>query len=103
MDLDWTLVYPELAGIHDDGDMITTGNNNGSATGQLDAMLEDAKIGPELIESLGEGLRSLSSNATKLTDISDASVASNEYADSLKIASTKVNSLKSVRRIRTTS
>lgn len=89
--LDWTLAYPELAGMHDeDGNAI---ENKGSAVEQLDTMLEDAKIGPELIESLGQGLRSLSSNASKLSDISDASVATSEYTDSLKNASSKVSSL----------
>jgi gliding motility-associated protein GldL len=91
MDLDWTLAYPELAGMDEDQDRAEI--KKGSATEQLDNMLDDAKIGPELIESLGEGLRSLSTNANKLTDISDASVASNEYAESLKTASGKVNLL----------
>lgn len=91
MGLDWTLAYPELAGVHDeDGNAI---ENKGTAVEQLDTMLDDAKIGPELIESLGEGLRSLSTNANKLSEISDASVATNDYTDSLKSASNKVSSL----------
>lgn len=91
MDIDWSLAYPELAGMHDeDGHSI---ENKGSAVEQLDTMLADAKIGPELIESLGEGLRGLSTNASKLSEISDASVATNEYAASLKDASGKVSSL----------
>lgn len=90
MDVDWSLAYPELAGMDDDEHSI---ESKGSAVEQLDSMLENAKIGPELIESLGEGLRGLSSNASKLSEISDASVASNEYAESLKNASGKVSSL----------
>lgn len=89
--LDWTLAYPELAGMDDED-----GHGNGkkgSAVEQLDNMLEEAKIGPELIESLGQGLRSLSTNANKLSEISDASVATNEYAESLKNASNKVTAL----------
>ena len=92
MDLDWTLAYPELAGMDDDAHG-QGAINKGSATEQLDAMLDEAKIGPELIESLGEGLRSLSTNANKLSEISDASVATNEYAESLKTASGKVGAL----------
>jgi len=89
--LDWTLAYPELAGMHDeDGNVI---ENKGTAVEQLDTMLEDAKIDPELIDSLGQGLRSLSTNANKLSEISDASVATTEYADSLKSASSKVSGL----------
>lgn len=90
MDLDWTLAYPELAGMDDDHGH---GALKGSATEQLDTMLDDAKIGPELIESLGEGLRSLSTNANKLSEISDASVATSEYTESLKNASGKVGEL----------
>jgi gliding motility-associated protein GldL len=93
MDLDWTLAYPELAGMDDDHGHGHEAITKGSATEQLDTMLDEAKIGPELIESLGEGLRSLSTNASKLSDISDASVASNEYAESLKVASGKVDAL----------
>mgnify|MGYP003384155333 FL=1 len=89
MDVDWSLAYPELAGMHDEDGI----ENKGSAVEQLDTMLADAKIGPELIESLGEGLRGLSSNASKLSEISDASVATNEYTENLKNASNKVSSL----------
>jgi gliding motility-associated protein GldL len=93
MDLDWTLAYPELAGMDDGHGHDHAQINKGSATEQLDSMLDEAKIGPELIESLGEGLRTLSTNASKLSDISDASVASNDYAESLKLASGKVDAL----------
>lgn len=91
MPLDWTLAYPELAGMDDEhGHKV---ENKGSAVEQLDNMLEESKIDSELIESLGTGLRSLSTNANKLSEISDASVATNEYAESLKTASGKVSSL----------
>ncbi|MBI2279375.1 MAG: gliding motility protein GldL [Bacteroidetes bacterium] len=92
MDLDWTLVYPELAGMDEDhghGAAIS----NKPVTEQLDDMLAEAKIGPELIESLGVGLRKLGDNANKLSEISDASVATNDYTNSLKTASGKVSEL----------
>lgn len=91
MDLDWTLVYPELAGMdgHGHGEI----SNNKSVTEQMDDLLTEAKIEPELFESLGQGLRSLSDNANKLSEISNASVATTEYTDSLKSASTKVSEL----------
>ena len=56
---------------------------------ELDNMLEDAKIGPELLESLGSGLTKLSDNANKLGDISDATVATNEYVDNIRSASSQ--------------
>jgi gliding motility-associated protein GldL len=92
MDLDWTLVYPELAGM-EDGHGHGHAISNKPVTEQLDDMLAEAKIGPELIESLGQGLRKLGDNANKLSEISDASVATNEYTSSLKSASTRVSEL----------
>jgi len=87
--LDWTLAYPELAGMDDEDGH----GKRGNAVEQLDTMLEEAKIGPELIESLGQGLRSLSTNANKLSEISDATVATAEYTSSLQNASSKVTTL----------
>ncbi len=94
-DPDWTLVYPELAlGHAEDGHAeVEQIEDKGSITEQLDTMLEDAKIEPELIESLGTGLRSLSDQANKLSSMSDASVATNDYVNSLKGASERVSNL----------
>lgn len=92
-EVDWTLVYPELRSGEPAHNEVAALSDEGSITEQLDHMLEEAKIEPELIASLGEGLRSLSSQASKLNDIADASVATNEYAQSLKGASVKVGEL----------
>lgn len=91
-ELDWSLVYPELR-TGEPAKEALTHNDDESITEQLDHMLEEAKIEPELIASLGNGLRSLSSQAEKLNEISDASVATNEYTASLKGASAKVGEL----------
>jgi gliding motility-associated protein GldL len=93
-EVDWSLVYPELAGMHgEEGDKKELEEDKGSITEQLDNMLEEAKIGPELIASLGEGMRSLSDQANKLNNITDASVATNEYVSSVKSAAQNVSSL----------
>jgi gliding motility-associated protein GldL len=88
---DWSLVYPELAGMHDDGDK--KHKKGGSVTQDLDKMLEEAKVGPELIESLGASLKVLGENTSKLADITDASVATDEYVNNIKSASKSVESL----------
>lgn len=82
---DWSLVYPELAGMHGE-EKQEESKKSGTVTEELDKMLEEAKIGPELLQSLGEGLRNLSSSANKLSDMSDAAVATNDYSSSLKNA-----------------
>lgn len=89
---DWSLVYPELAGMYHGGG--ETGIKGGKTpTQELDNMLEKAKIGPELINSLGNGLRSLSENASKMADLSSAAVATNDYTKNLSNAAKSVNEL----------
>ena len=99
-EVDWSLVYPELAGMHDEEGKDKTKHaqieeDKGSVTEQLDTMLEEAKIGPELIESLGTGLKSLSDQANKLSNITDATVATNEYVSSVRTAAQNVGELSS--------
>jgi len=79
---DWSLVYPQLAGI---GEKPAFQHGEG-ATKELDKMMEKAKIGPELIESLGQGLRKLSETTSKLNNVSDASVANDRFVSTLKTA-----------------
>jgi hypothetical protein len=53
-------------------------------------MLADAKIGPELIEGLGSGLRSLSENVGNMADLSGATVATKEYVENIQKASSSL-------------
>ena len=98
-ELDWTIAYPELALGHSDDDHSpnelpdSNNANNESVVEQLDNMLAKAKIEPELIKSLGDGMKNLSDNAGKLGDISSASEATNEYVENLKGATSKVGEL----------
>ncbi len=93
---DWSLVYPELAGLyHGNGKVAAKSAAGKTPTQELDNMLEKAKIGPELIQSLGNGLRSLSENASKMSDLSSAAVATNDYTRNLSNASKSVNDLSS--------
>jgi len=94
-EVDWTLVYPELAGMSDEDESY---NNNSqqqglTATQELDRMLEDAKIDGELIESLGSGLRRFGDAANKLTETSEAAAATGAYNEQLSLASKNMESL----------
>lgn len=92
---DWSLVYPELAGMYHgiSAETEINGTSSGDLTEDLDKMLGEAKIGPELIESLGQGLRNLSENTSRLSDITNATVATNQYAENVKSASESVGKL----------
>lgn len=97
-EVDWSLVYPELAGMHgdhDDKEELPAEEDKLSITEQLDNMLEEAKIGPELIASLGEGMKNMSDQASKISNITEASVATSEYVSSVKSAAKNVNELSS--------
>ncbi|MBU3662239.1 MAG: gliding motility protein GldL [Bacteroidetes bacterium] len=87
---DWTLVYPELAGLESKEKKLT---NKGSITQQLDKMLEDAKIGPDLISSLGNGLRTLSDNVSNLKDLSTAAVATDTYTKNVTEAANSLTGI----------
>jgi gliding motility-associated protein GldL len=91
-EVDWTLVYPELVGMGEHHEEHHEEHKDALTT-QLDNMLEQAKIGPELIESLGAGMKALSDNASKIADMSNAHAATNEYVDSVKSAAKNVDTL----------
>jgi gliding motility-associated protein GldL len=95
---DWSLVHPELAHLYHPGNegVRATGRpiqKHGSVTQDLDNMLAEAKIGPDLIQSLGEGLRKFSDNATRMNTLSSAAVATDEFVNNLKTATASVSKL----------
>jgi len=106
-EVDWTLVYPELAGMSEDPDEFDAipqrrgraaegpagGGGSTAALAKFDQMLESAQITPDLFERLGQGLKNLNATTAKLSDISDATMATNEYVSNVKNAAISVNSL----------
>jgi len=100
-DPNWELVYPELAlGHADDLDhdalpaVSGRGGRGGSGiSGELDKMLEEAKIDSALLERLGDGMRALGDNAAQLKSVTSAAAATDSYVSSLQAASDKVSSL----------
>ncbi|MBK7029098.1 MAG: gliding motility protein GldL [Bacteroidales bacterium] len=97
---DWSLVYPELAGMYHGGAGTPGAAPRKGQTGKtvsqdLDDMLSKAKIGPELIESLGDGMRKMSENVGKMSDITSTAVATDEFTKSVKDASKSAGELSS--------
>jgi len=94
VEYDWSLVYPELGGMLEED--FKKGEKKKPLTQQLDKMLADSKIGPELIESLGKGLRNLSETASSLVTVTDAAKVSESYASTLKTSAEKLASLNAI-------
>jgi gliding motility-associated protein GldL len=92
VEYNWALVYPQLAIGHDD-DKKKKKVFTGTVTQQLDSALQEAKIGPELLESLAAGMQNLSDNAKKLTGVSDAVAVTDGFVSSLSKAAESVRNL----------
>src|SRR5690606_10057575 len=84
----WHEVYQELAE-DDDGEPATPAVQAAApaSTAALDQMLADAKIGPEVIESLGAGLRTFGDKVAAISNVADSSAATLEFTDKIKTAS----------------
>ncbi len=103
-EVDWTLVYPELAGVHSDvpagkgkGKDRRNNNNNNVATSNVNVdgiskfneML--SKAGEDnLFEKFGKSLQALNEKAGQMSDISDAALATENYAKNMNAASKSV-------------
>ena len=95
--VDWTRVYPELSEDFK-GELpqaTVRGGGGSSNTAALDKMLADAKIGPELIGSLGEGLRTFGDKVSNISKVSDAGLATTEFTSKVKTASASYDKLSS--------
>jgi len=94
---DWSLVYPELAGLYTEGKHGATKRpaTAKTVTQDLDEMLSKAKIGPELIESLGEGMRKISENVSKMSDVTSTAAATEDFVKNVKDAGRSAGDLSS--------
>jgi gliding motility-associated protein GldL len=99
-ELDWTLVYPELAGMTDPDDMEDFREESIAGRGvglqKFDELFQQADIRPETIKNLSTGLNSLNQTATNLGDITAASLATKDYLHNMKAAGESVNSFSNI-------
>lgn len=97
VDVDWTRAYPELEESYTGGPVerkaAAPAAHGFSNTAALDKMLSDAKIGPELISSLGDGLRTFGDKVASISRVADAGAATNEFTASVKAASASYQGL----------
>jgi len=94
-DLDWTNVYPELAG----GDSLEkeqAQDAQGLLSQKLDSMLQDANLDTEMMERLSTSISSFAGAAEGLKPATDSIAASNRYAEQLSVASIELESLNSM-------
>jgi gliding motility-associated protein GldL len=109
-EVDWSLVYPELAGIPDEeaGELpshegkhyggsrhvAAGGGGAGSvALAKFDEMLEKAEITPDLFQKLGAGMKKLSEATSNMNAMGDVSAASNKYMNTINAANDSLGKL----------
>ncbi|MCX7954555.1 MAG: gliding motility protein GldL [Bacteroidales bacterium] len=88
---DWSLVYPQLAGIEEEITDHEPQKKEKNAIEKLQELLDSAQISPELFNKLSAGLKELSNTTEKLSDISNAAIATNRFSESFNAASAKIN------------
>ncbi|MCU0356132.1 MAG: gliding motility protein GldL [Cyclobacteriaceae bacterium] len=89
---DWTKVYPELAEDYEGPVAAPTVRKAGAGATEspllkIDEMLKTAKVDQNLLDNLGKGLTNLADSAKQMNNLSNAAVATNEYATNVKTAS----------------
>lgn len=106
VEFDWTLVYPQLAGMEDSeslsnitgGDdvdsLVSVPESSDPLTARIDKMLEDANITPELIERLGSGMNNLAESAQAMNGMAQAAASTDKFVNSLDGAADAVNNLR---------
>ncbi len=104
-EFDWTLVYPQLAGILPGDEGVTKegeeimedlldGEGEGQEqleaadplTQQLNKMLEEANISSDLIERLGVGMSNLADSAASMNNMATATAATDKFVSNMDTA-----------------
>ena len=96
-DLDWSLVYPELAGGAASGGK--TESPEGLLSKKLDQMLKDARIDGELITSLSTSISSFEAAAKGMAPTADGMNATKKYSEEMAMAAAQMESLNSLYKV----
>ena len=101
-DLDWSLVYPELAG----GESAGRKNNanevkeaEGLLSKKLDDMLKEAKVDAQLMASLGESIKNFEGAAKSISPTAEALTSTKRYSEELSLAAAQMESLNSLYKV----
>lgn len=101
-ELDWTLVYPELANGEARKKSVKTetpSDAEGMLSKKLDAMLKDAKIDGELMMSLGNSIKNFEGAARSIMPTADSIASTKKYSEELTLAAAQMESLNSLYKI----
>jgi gliding motility-associated protein GldL len=95
-ELDWSLVYPELAGGEAKARKVKTESSEdtqGLLSQKLDNMLKEAKIDGELMASLGNSIKNFEGAAKAISPTVDSVASTKKYAEEMTKAATQLETL----------
>ncbi len=98
-ELDWSLVYPELAGGEakpKSAKKEDPTEAQGLLSQKLDNLLKDAKIDGALMESLGNSIRNFEGAAKSISPSVDAMAGQKKYAEEMSKAASNLETLNSL-------
>jgi gliding motility-associated protein GldL len=99
-DLDWSLVYPELAqGNKRDKDRTEAKEAQSLLSKKLDDMLRDAKLDAGLMKSLGESIENFKGAAENIAPAVNSIAATSKYSEQLSLAAAQMESLNSLYKV----
>lgn len=95
-ELDWSLVYPELAGGEArarQNAIVEEKEAEGLLSKKLDDMLREAKIDANLMSSLGESIRNFEGAAKGIAPTVDSMASQKKYSEELSVAAAQMETL----------
>ncbi|MDC8001844.1 gliding motility protein GldL [Aequorivita todarodis] len=99
-DLDWSLVYPELAGgTAQDRKKKEPEDAQGLLSKKLDEMLKEARIDSELMNSLSTSIRSFEGAAKGMAPTAEAMNSTKKYSEEMALAAAQMDSLNSLYKV----
>jgi gliding motility-associated protein GldL len=101
-ELDWTLVYPELANGQARKKEVkaeTATDAQGLLSQKLDAMLKEAKVDGELMASLGNSIKNFEGAAKAISPTVDSIAGQKKYAEEMSMAAAQMESLNSLYKV----
>ena len=100
-DLDWSLVYPELAGgaATNRKAVKEPEDAQGLLSKKLDEMLKDARIDSELMNSLTTSIRSFEGATKSMAPTAEAMNSTKKYSEEMALAAAQMDSLNSLYKV----
>ena len=99
----WENVYPQLIDVKAStinvNKVETASDTQGLLSQKLDAMLKEAKIDVELMESLGKSIKNFESAAKGIAPTVDTIASTKKYSEELTLAASQMESLNSLYKV----